>query len=229
MFNLNWQKKNKGFTLIELLVVISIISLLSTVVMASLQSARTKAQEAAIRQDLQSIKTQAELSYSKTGDYSAVATEIAPIITHINTNGGTAKFVSSNDYQILDGYKHYAVSVKFKSDSNKNWSVSDSGNVAKWDIKDTDEYGNEISYSSMDWIKANTACSIIGGRLPTIEESVAMITDAPSGLTIFAGASYWSSTPSANDSDNAWVYVTSDEPSVTEYEKVEDRSVRCVR
>jgi len=221
--------KNKGFTLIELLVVISIIALLSTVVMASLQTARTKAQEAAIKSDLQSIRTQAELSYSKTGDYSLVEAEIASILKHINASGGSAFFISSNWSEIADGYKHYAVSVKFKSDPTKNWSVSDSGNVAKWNTKDTDEYGNEVTYSDMNWVEANTACAIIGGRLPTIEESLALIFIVPSGPTIFEGASYWSSTPSVNNSNKAWVYVTSEDTGVIEYGKEIGRAVRCVR
>jgi prepilin-type N-terminal cleavage/methylation domain-containing protein len=43
-------KKEKGFTLIELLVVISIISLLSSIVLASVQDARNKAKGTAFRQ-----------------------------------------------------------------------------------------------------------------------------------------------------------------------------------
>jgi len=153
--------KNRGFTLIELLVVISIISLLSTVVMASLNSARSKAQESAIKTDLQSIKTQAELSYGKTGDYSGVATEIAPILAHINANGGAAQYVSSNDSPIFDGYKRYGVSVKFKSDNTKNWSVSSEGNMVIWDT------GYNVSKT---WSGAKTYCEDQGKRVPSIEE-----------------------------------------------------------
>ncbi|MDE2021323.1 MAG: type II secretion system protein [Patescibacteria group bacterium] len=56
-----------GFTLIELLVVIAIISILSAVVLASLNSARKKGSDAAIQSNLDTIRTQAELYYGGVG------------------------------------------------------------------------------------------------------------------------------------------------------------------
>ncbi|MBU0750499.1 prepilin-type N-terminal cleavage/methylation domain-containing protein [Patescibacteria group bacterium] len=47
---------DRGFTLIELLVVIAIIGILSSVVLASLNTARQKGQTAAVEADLQSIR-----------------------------------------------------------------------------------------------------------------------------------------------------------------------------
>jgi len=57
------KKHNLGFTLIELLVVIAIIGMLSSVVLASLNSARAKARDARRLADMKQIITALELYY----------------------------------------------------------------------------------------------------------------------------------------------------------------------
>jgi prepilin-type N-terminal cleavage/methylation domain-containing protein len=62
-------KNNKGFTLIELLVVIAVIGLLASVIMVSLNSARSKAQDAKIRAELNQVQIAMEMYYDQYGTY----------------------------------------------------------------------------------------------------------------------------------------------------------------
>ncbi len=59
----------KGFTLIELLVVVAIISLLTSVVLASLNTARAKARDAERKSTIRQLQIALELYYSKNGQY----------------------------------------------------------------------------------------------------------------------------------------------------------------
>ncbi|MCB9818707.1 type II secretion system protein [Candidatus Nomurabacteria bacterium] len=69
-------KLKRGFTLIELLVVIAIIGILASVVLASLNSARDKGEDAAIKSNLNNIRAQAELFYdNNSGSYLGVCSD----------------------------------------------------------------------------------------------------------------------------------------------------------
>lgn len=66
---MNYKSKVRAFTLIELLVVISIISLLSSVVLASLNTSRQKARDTRRLSDIRQIQIALELYYDKNGQY----------------------------------------------------------------------------------------------------------------------------------------------------------------
>lgn len=84
----------KGFTLIELLVVIAIIGILASVVLASLNTARAKGADAAIKSNLNNARAQAELFYDNNGQsYSGVCAAGTGTIAQFKTgaeNAGSA-------------------------------------------------------------------------------------------------------------------------------------------
>jgi len=62
-------KSQKGFTLIELLVVIAIIGVLASVVLASLNTARSKARDAQRLSDIKQLVNAIEMYYNDNGSY----------------------------------------------------------------------------------------------------------------------------------------------------------------
>ena len=129
--------RRSGFTLIELLVVIAIIGVLSAVVLASLNTARSKGSDAAIQSDLQAIKTQAEVFYGETGNSygTAVANNscaatagtlfaektIAQAIAGADTANGTGSITCNSTA------KAYAVQAQLVNDDTKYWCIDSVG------------------------------------------------------------------------------------------------------
>jgi prepilin-type N-terminal cleavage/methylation domain-containing protein len=95
---MNTTMKQRGFTLIELLVVIAIIGILASVVLASLNSARDKGEDAAIRSNLNNARAQAELSYDDNNrSYDNVCVDIGDLVTAATNSGGGAAAADCDD------------------------------------------------------------------------------------------------------------------------------------
>lgn len=92
---------NQGFTLIELLVVIAIIGILSSIVLASLSSARTKGEDAAIQSTLSNMRAQAELFYANNSNYGVATTHATPFACGSAAPAATTLFTSSTGLTTL--------------------------------------------------------------------------------------------------------------------------------
>jgi prepilin-type N-terminal cleavage/methylation domain-containing protein len=95
--------KNKGFTLVELLVVIAIVGILSAVVLASLNVARSKAADAKVKAQIASVRAAAELFYEKAGSYNGSAGFVSWDCTTPNSmfqdvDSGMSQYVNPANY-----------------------------------------------------------------------------------------------------------------------------------
>ena len=135
----------KGFTLIELLVVIAIIGILSSVVLASLSTARNKGKATAVKSGLASFRSQMELKANESnygtgtvglgdancdlaGTNYVIDTSLVNILANIRGNLATPATDIYCSTDATSAATKWAVAVRLPDQSNI-YCVDNSGNV----------------------------------------------------------------------------------------------------
>lgn len=124
-----YKKFTKGFTLIELLVVIAIIGILSSIVLASLNSARDKGANAAVKADLNGIRSQSEIIYDNGGNTYAAVCDNANVIAAVTGAIGAGGDSGSVAMRCNDSANAWAANAKLKTAEGLNnyWCVDSTG------------------------------------------------------------------------------------------------------
>lgn len=143
---INKKEEKNGFTLIELMVVVAIIAILTAIVLTSLNDAKMKGNDAAVKSNLDTIRSVTELYYSENGNSylpeggATFGILSCPIYDVAGTNmfsnnksiveATTEAAKRGNGSACYNSRSVWAVAVGLKSKANTSWCV-DSGGASR--------------------------------------------------------------------------------------------------
>jgi prepilin-type N-terminal cleavage/methylation domain-containing protein len=187
--------KNKAFTLIELLVVIAIIGILAGVVIASLNSARTKGRHAAIKSNLRNAVSQATIYFNENGTYTGLCSDpkIQEILSALGGAGKAACYVHANTIQDLD----WGIAATY---NGIHFTADPAG------VLQLDSVNNPTDGSAQIWDAAMASCAAVGKRIPGVSSLKALYDITSSPPSTLTPSHFWSSTP--HPTNSAYAYLS---------------------
>ncbi len=213
-----------GFTLIELLVVIAVIGILSSVVLASLNSARGKGANAVIKSDMTNMVSQAALYYDDHQSYAGICTDpkfYSIFANATSTGGGTSDCADDQD-----SWSSYA-QLKVPETSGSYWCADNKGTPraissipSTWITSSCQQamewYAIDDPAGYVNWFDGGAYCaslSTAGGlksgeawRLPSKDELVAKWNETQTNpASSFQSDGYWSGTTDPDNINYAYV------------------------